>query len=251
MNILRQGTAATIILGTATDAEGDDVVNTLTDSTPDGTVSTSAVTGCTLYKNGTAVSYSPTVAQAGLGQIAVSLTTAMVDTIGRLDVVIVDDAAGVFAATYTVLHANVYDYFVGSAAPVTSLSAVTASVDAVQADVDTLSSAVSDIAADVNTLITAVSALTAALEVVTDAIALGNNTATVAASDGTTTAFTVSGLEQSDSYIGMQAVFTSGDNLKTRKQISGQSSIGGSNVRLTVSSPFGAAPALNDTLTVI
>lgn len=74
-------------------------------------------------------------------------------------------------------------------------------------------------------------------------------TGAVADNTGTTTQFTVSGLSQSKNYVGMMVLFTSGANDNTRQLITGQANAS-SNVRLTVGTAFGAAPASGDTISV-
>lgn len=81
------------------------------------------------------------------------------------------------------------------------------------------------------------------------AIVTSQTTGAVVDNTGTTLAFTVSGMSQSKSYIGMQVAFTSGANSASRQIITGQAN-SASNLRLSVTTPFGAAPSSGDTVSV-
>lgn len=92
-------------------------------------------------------------------------------------------------------------------------------------------------------------AMQAEINAIKASIDASQTTGSVVGDDATTTVFAVTGLDQADNYVGMQVQFTSGANNKTRKPIVAQAN-DGADVRLTVESPFGAAPAEDDTLSV-
>lgn len=100
MQLLKQSTAATVVVGPVLDADG-------------AAVTTATVTNFSIAKNGTVAALtSETVTHSANGYYTIALTTGNTDTLGRLDIIVNASTMSMANHRYDVLVAATYDAIV-------------------------------------------------------------------------------------------------------------------------------------------